>query len=227
MLDRAFYLELLAAARRHSRLAADAEDLLQETLAAALAAGRAPGRAERAWLSGVMRNKAAMQARGAARRRRREDGAARLHAMQAEPAGPRQDDKLPPLPPGLRLVALLAIGGHTRAEIRSLLRISDEALRQRVAELRRRLRDSGEHAASQMPELAGLSFGSIRRGLLPLMRSGRVAFASHDPDGHPIAFGKIDGRPHKTAAGGNRGPQTTKGRVACSQGSVSEPSAST
>lgn len=67
-MDTATYQALRRAARRYVDDVDAAEDLVQDTLVAALEAGRSDG----PWLSGVLRNLAALQARGAGRRRRRE-----------------------------------------------------------------------------------------------------------------------------------------------------------
>jgi RNA polymerase sigma-70 factor (ECF subfamily) len=187
-LTRAAYLDLLALARRHARWGVEADDLLQDTLAVALSSGRALSAENRAWLGGVMRNLARMNARGAARRRSRE----LRSSFAPPPAGQPGTSMLPPLDglaPSLRIIALLALSGHNKAEIRSLLRISDEALRQRIAALKRGwVRVEGE-VPSGLPALRGsLAFGSIRRALLPVVRTGYADFASHDPDGHPLAF---------------------------------------
>ena len=68
------YSDLLRLARRHTRRAEEAQDLLQDALLDAVAAGRADlsQSANRRWLIGVIRNRAALAARGAARRTRRE-----------------------------------------------------------------------------------------------------------------------------------------------------------
>ncbi|WP_246805864.1 hypothetical protein [Ensifer sp. ENS10] len=101
---------------------------------------------------------------------------------------------------------LLAIAGHNRLEIRHLLKISDEALRQRILLLRRAWRDAG-HLETNL-ELTGLRYpldsGRIRQALLPVTRSGRAAFASHDPDGHLFAVNFSLRASHETAAGGNK-----------------------
>src|SRR5690554_2989683 len=134
VLTRTAYKDLLAIARRHARGRMEAEDLLQQAILAALAAGRGRGWDDRVWLGGVMRNIALMNARGTIRRRRREERFAEILAPSPE------DDAMPDLgglAPSFRIVALLALTGHGRAEIRHLLRISDEALRQRIAGLRR------------------------------------------------------------------------------------------
>ena len=101
---------------------------------------------------------------------------------------------------------LLAIAGHNRLEIRHLLKISDEALRQRILLLRRAWRVAG-HLETNL-ELTGLRYpldsGRIRQALLPVTRSGRAAFASHDPDGHLFAVNFSLRASHETAAGGNK-----------------------
>ena len=189
---RAFaYNELLRLARRHSRRADEAEDLLQDALLDAVAAGRADlaDAGNRRWLAGVIRNRAAMAARGAVRRRRRET------LWQAERAGPEAVASTDPaevlrdLPPALKAVAALALSGHSRREIAYLLRLEDAALRQRVVALRRQLSARGIPMPALTPGLGlGLSYGRIRDALLPkLVREGGL-FASHDPDGHLIVF---------------------------------------
>lgn len=197
------YRELLAIARRHARPGIEADDLLHDALAAALMAGRDPDSRNRAWLAGTMRNLAAMAARTAARRRRREE-----HAHTGRPVGTSSEAPAMPaleeLAPALRIVAALVLSGHNRAEIRHLLRISDTALRQRISGIRRIWSERGGSTPGDFVALGeSLAFGSIRRSLLPLMRAGGAHFASHDPDGHPIAFGFSTRRPHESGARGN------------------------
>lgn len=201
----AHYSDLLRLARRQTRRVAEAEDLLHEALIVALKAGRFPTGGDRAWFCGVIRKLAAMQARTATRRRRREQ-----QVVPPEAAG--RDGSADPLvfaaalPSGLRIVMLLAMAGHNRLEIRHLLGISDDALRQRILLLRRAWRDAG-HAETNM-ELTGLRYsletGRIRQALLPVTRDGRVAFASHDPDGHLFAINFSSRTSHKTTTGGNK-----------------------
>src|SRR5690606_26676329 len=73
MRDR-LYRDLLRIARGQSRRRDEAEDLLHDALLDAVVAGRSDlGDADtRRWLAGVIRNRAAMTARGAARRLRRD-----------------------------------------------------------------------------------------------------------------------------------------------------------
>ena len=182
------YSDLLRLARRHTRRADEADDLLQDALLDAVAAGRADLdlSVNRRWLAGVIRNRAAFAARGAARRTRRETlwHMARAGSDEAAPAA-GVDDMLKDLPPSLKAVAALALTGHSRREIAYLLRLNDTALRQRLSALKRRLAARGLVMPSGMPGLSlDLAYGRIRDALLPkLVREGGL-FASHDPDGH-------------------------------------------
>lgn len=180
------YVELLRQAQRVSRRSDDAEDLLQAVLLSAIEAGRADLSCpdNRRWLQGAIRKRAAFEARTAIRRRQRET------RWQAEPVASVTPEDMPTafvaaLPAALRTTALLALTGHTRQEIAWLLRLSDPALRQRIAEIRRRWRLMSGNQLGEIPGLGGtLQFGRIRRALLgPARRSG-VILASHDPDGH-------------------------------------------
>ena len=211
-LTRAAYKNLLAIARRHCRHGVEAEDLLQDALEAAIIARRPLSPEGYPWLRGTMRNMARMRMRGLARRRDRESGFAGVHPTHA---GPPEDERLAvgALPSGLRIVALLSLSGHTRAEIRYLLRIHDDALRQRICALRGRLKGDGGGSPSGFPGLRGeLAFGAIRRSLLPLARHAGMAFASHDPDGHPVAFKISSAQPHRPPRDGNRGMETGERR---------------
>jgi DNA-directed RNA polymerase specialized sigma24 family protein len=184
----ALLAQLRAIARRHCRDAALADDLVQEAMMAAILAGRtdfdAPDAAR--WLGGVVRNQARMAARGAGRRRRREGQwqASQVVALPGE-SGPDSAALLASLPPALKSVAALALSGHNRREIAFLLGLTDAALRQRIAALRRRVVLAGLVPPGDMPGLnLNLAYGRIRDALLPqLLRDGGL-FASHDPDGH-------------------------------------------
>jgi len=181
------YRELVRVARRYSRRTDEAEDLVQDALLAAVSAGRDPSAAiSRPWLIGVIRNRAAFAARSAARQRKREGD-----WLAGRPAGSGAAPEEAPgawlaaLLPALKAVAALALTGHSRPEILYLLAISDTALRQRLAALKRRLAVLGVSWPEQTPGLAlPLDYGRIRDALLPkLLREGGL-FASHDPDGH-------------------------------------------
>lgn len=175
---------LLGQARRRVRRLAEAEDLLQDALLIALEAGRGDlTRVEnRRWLAGVMRNRGLLDARSAARRRRREADFQATVPDMVLPDFPGAG-RIPDLPPALRTTALLALTGHTRAEIAWLLRLSDVALRKRISEIRRRLVGAGDGVADM--ELRGdLPFGLMRRALLGRVGDRGRAFGSHDPDGN-------------------------------------------
>jgi RNA polymerase sigma-70 factor (ECF subfamily) len=175
------FADLHTQARRLARRAEEADDLLQSALLAALESGRTDFTSPetRRWLSGVLRNRAASDARTAGRRRRRETSWS--ESCRPEPAASGQAE-LPDLPPSLRLPALLALSGHTRQEIGWLLNLSDTALRQRISQLKRAL--AAASAAGAADPTGELAFGRIRRALLGPVRRENAVLASHDPDGH-------------------------------------------
>lgn len=204
------YLDLLRQAQRAARRADEAEDLLQTILLSAVEAGRADLACpdNRRWLAGALRKRAAFDARSAMRRRSREDRWATHQTMTSE------HDVLPSaflasLPTSLRTTALLALTGHTRQEIAWLLRLADTALRQRIAEIRRRWRAGGHGTLDDMPGLAaGLAFGRIRQALLaPVLRQGAV-LASHDPDGHLFVVSLASQNPAARQLGKRTTPTT-------------------
>ena len=181
------YAELLALARRHARRADEAEDVDQEVLIAAAVAGRSDfsSAADRRWMAGAIRKRSAFDARSAARRRERE---ARWQA-EANPVAPPQGDALnvilADLPRSLRVVAALALSGHSKAEIAYLLDLPDTALRQRIRALKLALGKKGVAMPAEMIGLnLDLAYGTIRDALVPALLRHGGAFASHDPDGH-------------------------------------------
>lgn len=187
------FADLHAQARRLARRPEEADDLLQSALLAALESGRTDlaSPETRRWLSGVIRNRAAFDARTSARRRRRDSAwsaDALPRAERGEGGSPRLRSEteggvatLPNLSPALRLTALLALSGHTRQEIGWLLNLSDTALRQRISQLKRALDQTPAPGADPTGPLA---FGRIRRALLGPARREHAFLASHDPDGH-------------------------------------------
>jgi DNA-directed RNA polymerase specialized sigma24 family protein len=180
------FWQLLREAQRAARRRPEAEDLFQTVWLAAVEGGRGDlsCAANRRWFVGALRRRALFDARTAARRRTREQRAASMHA----PAG--QTAEFPVwfverLPPKLRTTALLALTGHSKREILWLLRMNEPALRQRIADIRRRWRAEGGGSLDGVSGLSGpLDFGIIRQALLPPARSPGVVLASHDPDGH-------------------------------------------
>jgi RNA polymerase sigma-70 factor (ECF subfamily) len=203
-MDLATYRRLRARARRLSKRPADADDLLQDALLAAIEAGRddAP------WLEGVLKNRAAMTARGESRRRRREaicaypDG----EPTQAPPAddhAPARDSLLRTLPPAARRVAVLALHGLSAEEIRWILGLADTAFRQRLTRIRRAL---GELPPAQRAEAQALAyvrdpartvdlqFGLVRRSLKAAL-AGRAGLGTHDADGHLLVIRGAHGLP--------------------------------
>jgi RNA polymerase sigma-70 factor (ECF subfamily) len=177
-------------ARRWAR-GADAEDALHESLLAAHAAGKADfdDATNRRWIAAVIRNKARLAARTAVRRRERE---CRWHAEQPRGAPERVPGEVfgaSDLPPGLRAVALLALSGLDRGEIRLLLGLTDQALRKRISSLGKRLA-AERHAAPNIDGYLGLplAYGRIRRALSTLLRHDVGHFATHDPDGHLLVI---------------------------------------
>lgn len=195
-MDLATYRRLRARARRLSKHADDADDLLQDALLAAIEAGRddAP------WLEGVLKHRAAMTARGEGRRRRREalcaepDATGAL-AASADPA-PARDYLLRSLPPAARRVAVLALHGLSAEEIRWILGLADTAFRQRLTRIRRAL---GELPPAQRAEAQALAylrdparavelqFGLVRRSLKAAL-AGRAGLGTHDADGHLVVI---------------------------------------
>jgi len=173
-------------AQRVARSRPDAEDLLQTIWLAAVEAGRSDlsEPANRRWFSGALRKRALFDARSALRQRSREQHAT-LIATPARELVAFPTQFVERLPPKLRTTALLVMTGHTKAEILWLLRLNEPALRQRIADMRRRWRAQGGGALDGLSGLSGpLNFGVIRNALLKPVRNPGAVFASHDPDGH-------------------------------------------
>lgn len=214
-MDLVIYSELRALARRCSARADEAEDLLQDTLLAALQAGRS----DLPWLVGTMQKQAAMAARGAVRRRQREAVAvletaaieAETSAMDACDADERRNavDALPgKLPPAARRVALLALHGLSAEEIRWILGITPAAFRQRLTSIRKALGDLSPARRAESLALAylrdparsvELQFGLLRRHLQAVFAAS-PGLGTHDPDGHLLVI-RRDAQ--ATAPGGN------------------------
>lgn len=197
------YRELLQFARRITRHRSDAEDLLQQVLLAAIEAGRADFSrlSNRRWLHGALRKRALFDARTAARRRKREHDVA-ICSQLAPPATQEFPDHfVKSLPKALRTTVSLALTGHNRLEIRWLLGLSDTALRQRIAQAKRRWR---LYEDSNISEFTGLDdrsrYGQIRASLIQSTRRHDTTLGSHDPDGHLFLVGSANNRIHIPAA---------------------------
>lgn len=206
-MDIATYRDLLALAKRQSRRADEAEDLVQQTLLAGLEAGRD----DPPWLAGTLRNLAALEARSGARRRRREQVASHEAETAASHPGMPPASPLPvlaALPPAARRVAVLALHGLSADEIRWILGIPDTAFRQRLSRIRKAL---GELPPAQRAEATALAyvrdpvrsvelqFGLVRRALQAVVAL-RPGLGTHDADGHLLV---IHTSAHKPVPGGN------------------------
>ncbi len=139
----------------------------------------------RRWLMGALRKRALFDARATVRRRNRERS---IEVHQSEtPSKPADFPArfVRALSPRLRTTALLALSGHSKVEIAWLLKLSDPALRQRIAEIRKRWYLFG---SDNMVEFTGLNgefaFGRMRAALLKPVRHAGAVLASHDTDGH-------------------------------------------
>jgi hypothetical protein len=205
---RELYEECVRAATASSRNAQCARDLAHAVLLDAIARGSADLSAleRRAFLRGALRKHAAFQARTEARRRGREARwqAAREAATGVEPQPWRfSPELLDQLSPALRVVAALASAELGPREIRSVLRLTDTAFRKRLSELRRAVREAsaaGVAVVCQPP--AAYALGARRAELLANLRDHPTwAIASHDPDGHPLIFSRVDA--HESRSDGN------------------------
>jgi len=196
------YSRWLAVARRHTRVASEAEDLLHDALLAAAHADRLDleDEANRRWLTGVLRRHAAFQARSAVRRRQREADAApdELASTDASPLDAWAALELAALPRSARSVLALALHGLTRDEICAVLDLSATAFRQRLVTLRRglgRLPDDLQREAlalayaRRLSRADDLALGLIRRALLARLRVA-PGVGTHDPDGHLLVLGQ-------------------------------------
>lgn len=218
-MDPATYAQLRQQAQRLCRRTADVEDLVQDTLVAGLAAGRS----DAPWLSGTLRNLAAMQARGAVRRRQREecvgaevadDADALAWAVHTEPAQARMGaatwpDAWQAWPASLRRVAVLALHGMSGEEIRYVLDLGEAAFRQRLSRLRKALAQLSPAQRAESLALAyvrdparsaDLQFGLVRRALKAALQ-GRDGVATHDADGHLLVIRRPG---HTSPPRGNR-----------------------
>ena len=195
------YAEWLAIARRYARAPHEAEDLLHEALIAAAQAGRTDldADADRRWLRGVLRNRAAFDARSASRRRQREAASA-MEPVTAPPGDPVLEawpgTALAALPRSSRHVLALALHGLGRREITAVLGLSDAAFRQRLVALRKAL---GKMPPAFQDELRAWGAARARaRGARSVSGQGNQALdgaapatpglGTRDPDGHLLVL---------------------------------------
>jgi DNA-directed RNA polymerase specialized sigma24 family protein len=208
---RAVYSELLRTARRWTRRAEEAQDLVHDAFVEALERGRVDWRAPEgeAWLRGVVRRRAAFQARTAGRRRRREAlvaGAGSPSATSAQNRWRWSEQVLAALPRSLRVLAALVAADLSAVEIRWALRLTDTAFRKRVSELRKAVQGvlQDPEAVVAVPMGPGHALGPLRAELIQaLKRHGSAALGTHDPDGHALIFCFPRGGPLEKATRGN------------------------
>jgi RNA polymerase sigma factor (sigma-70 family) len=180
---------LMRVAERCSVIPHEAEDLVQDVLLSAIEKNRDCGDASfLPWASGAIRNCARFAARTAARRKRRERIYAIEHGDSAHLVPRLSAAFIASLPRSRRVVALLINLGMGRREIAYLLGLSDMAMRQRIAGVRRALADfAGEAKRDPCPSFP--ANGLARRALkASLPNRGERRFAVRDPDGTPIFF---------------------------------------
>lgn len=204
----AAYARLRKRARRYRANNADADDLLQDALVAALVAQREPltDPVDERWLGGVLRKLAAMDARTAQRRRTRERAVVPADAAAPDPVAFEHNvvaAVLAPMAPAARAVATLALHGLGPTDIRWILSLSDTAFRQRLVSVRRALgrlpaalRADALAAALHRPGSPGLDLRLIRTALRTVLARA-PGVGTHDPDGHLLVLA------HKGAVGGN------------------------
>ena len=200
-MDTLTYNKLLRIARRHTRRADEAEDLLHAVLLAAIDARRSDMTrpANRSWLIGALKKRALFDARTAIRRRRRESLYVSAESVLS-PCEALPTQFINTLSSALRTTTRLVLSGHTRKEISWLLRISDAALRQRIVEIRRRWRKVECHSFAEIPGLKGeLCFGRLRKSAIKLMHRENTFLASHDSDGHVFLLTSQNRMPRQPA----------------------------
>jgi RNA polymerase sigma-70 factor (ECF subfamily) len=161
--------------RRWQRDPAEADDLVQETLARALSSAHSwqPGSDLRGWLYTIMRNQFYASANSAARRRALADEPAGEEASDAEAAHRRLELRdvqgaLGRLPLKQRLAILLvAVEGKSYEEGARAMEMSVDAVRCHLARGRQRLRELVDGSGHRAPLLAA---GMGRRPVLAPLR---------------------------------------------------------
>lgn len=195
MLNAAEQDHWLGIARRYTRPGIEPADVLQEACLAAMKARRTDLSTpqNQRYFRGIIRKTAWAMRRAEVRRQRHErsqsDPVSVTSGIESAPA-----PDLSSLPTSLQAVANLVMANLDRDELRSALSISDDALRRRLADLRRHLeadpfaREQIRAAVESRAQLAPEEVGLIRQALVIWLktRSGS-ALGTVDPDGHLIA----------------------------------------
>jgi DNA-directed RNA polymerase specialized sigma24 family protein len=180
---------LMQVAAHCSAIRHEAEDLVQDVLLSAIVKDRDFGDPSfLPWASGAIRNRARFAARTAVRRKRREHAYAVEHERSARSLPRFPDTFILSLPRSRRVVALLINLGMGRREIAYLLGLSDMAMRQRIAGVRKAFaKFAGEAEGDSHPPFP--ADGLARRALkTSLPKRGDRRLAVRDPDGTPIFF---------------------------------------
>jgi DNA-directed RNA polymerase specialized sigma24 family protein len=191
---RQLWRDLERKARRWTHRAYEAEDLVQESILQVLARGRsAPETAEqRAYFSGVLERQAALVARTAARRRRREqlwaesrDGGAGIETESEATPPVSRGINLDKLPRSLKTVAALLLADLSASEQQWILQLTPTAWRQRLSSLRRHIRDARPECPVTNAGEPPRSLGTKRPQLLAALRRHPASrLMTVDPDGH-------------------------------------------
>jgi DNA-directed RNA polymerase specialized sigma24 family protein len=180
---------LMQTAARCSPIRHEAEDLVQDVLLAAIEKGRdCSDSSFLPWAVGAVRNRAGFVARTAVRRKRRDFTYTIEHQRAAHSLPRFPDTFVITLSRSRRVVALLINLGMGRREIAYLLGLSDMAMRQRIAGLRKDFAEyAGQSESDSYPPFP--ADGLARRALkTALPKRGQRRLAVRDPDGTPICF---------------------------------------
>jgi RNA polymerase sigma-70 factor (ECF subfamily) len=190
------YEHWLATARRCARRQDEAADLLHDSLIEAIRVGRTDfaNESNRRWFTGVLKNRAKVDARSASRRTRREQARATRDHVVTEGTTPPKEF-IESLPRSARAVAVLALSGMRREEIVSALNLAPTAFRQRLSTIRcawENLPDDQrpsifEDAPTHPRPDPEFELGLIRRALLAAVKWSQ-GLGVHDPDGHLIVI---------------------------------------
>lgn len=202
MLDAQQQDQWLRVARKYARPGIDAADVLQEACVAAMKANRTDLSTpqNQRYFRGILRKTAWAMMRADTRRKRHEQ---LLPPAESAPRaeGPRRDEQTAPdlsnLPTSLQAVANLILVNLDRDEIRAALAISDDALRRRLADLRRHIEkhsfeaEAFISAARANAEREPSDIGLVRQALknwLAFSQNRENAVGTIDPDGHLLAI---------------------------------------